>query len=260
MPSSKNTTTTDTVHPNATVHSTSHATKGESPVKKTSPAPEVTATTSIHPSLAPPPTADAITELLVQLDTMATSLGEGAVPLTIAERQRLLRIRPGGAAHATTAVATAARYGVVIPGVSPAQAESDAALAENLDALTSRLEAMKGLVGDMSLQARARLWRDGTTAYGILVRLVPQYPSLQRDLTPMASFLAVTHKDAPTSIRPQQKTTLARSRKAKTKAAAAQATSPASPAPQPSAHAAPEAPAASPAPAASAAVVVPPTA
>jgi hypothetical protein len=173
---------------------------------------------------APPkttnPSTAVIESLLQQLDTIASSLGVQAKPLTIAERRRLLRLRPGGGDHAATVVALAKRYGLAIPGVDPASVADDTQFVTDVAMLESRLEVVRGLVSDMSLEAQSRIWRAGTTAYTMLARLVPQFPALQRELTPMASFLAIGYKNAPTSIRPQEKAAMKKRRAEKKKAGA----------------------------------------
>jgi hypothetical protein len=160
------------------------------------------------------PTVDQIEEMLEQLDVMASQFGV-AEPLSIADRRRLLKIRPGGSDQATTVVGLTTRYGLSIPGVSSAQVTSDVALAKNLDPLISRFETMLGLATDASLGAKSRVWNSATKAYTMLVRLVPDYPALQRELLPMASLLASKHKDAPTSLRTQEKASLEKSRDAR---------------------------------------------
>jgi len=97
----------------------------------------------------------------------------------------------------------------------------------------------------------------------MLLRLLPKYPSLQRELAPMASFLATQYKDAPTSLRKQEKNALTKSRKSKKANKEATDTSApapvvaAPPEPAPAVHPTPESPA-TPAPAAPAATPNPP--
>jgi hypothetical protein len=157
------------------------------------------------------PTSAQIEAMLDQLDAMASQFG-GGTPLTIAERRRLLKIRPGGDEHASTVVKLADRYGLTIPGVNTADVMANIALAQDIAPLISRFETMLGLATDVSLGAKSNIWRSGTKAYSMLARIVPEYPALQRELTPMASFLATKHKDAPTTLRTQEKTSLDKSR------------------------------------------------
>jgi hypothetical protein len=183
-----------------------------SAIAATSPSQPAAANVTAGPNAVATPSADQIAAILAELDAIKASLGAGAVPLTIQARRQLLRIRPGGETHAATSVGIAVRYGLTIPGVDPDAVESDTELAKNLVALGARLDALRGVVGDMSLQAQARIWKSGTTAYTMLTRIVPQFPSLQRELQPMGAFLAIKHKDAPTSLRTREKKTNAQAR------------------------------------------------
>jgi hypothetical protein len=196
---------------------------------------------------APAPTTEQVTAWVQQLDEMAAHFG-GATPLTIEERRRLLKIRPGGEAHATTVMGLADRYGLAIPGVTSADVAANVKVAQDLAPFIARLQAMQGLAADVSLTAQSRVWGSATKAYATLTRLVPDYPSLQKELTPMASFLATKYKDAPTSLRTQEQKTNAKSRStrranANKKAASAAAEAPAAGAeasPPAAAQAAPE--------------------
>ena len=61
----------------------------------------------------------------------------------------------------------------------------------------------------------------------MLTRLVQHFPALQRELGPMATFLARRYKDAPLAIRPQEASALRKQRqRAKAKAAANAPTAP----------------------------------
>jgi hypothetical protein len=158
------------------------------------------------------PTTEQVTAWVQQLDEMAAQFGPGATPLTIDERRRLLKIRPGGEAHATTVMGLADRYGLAIPGVTSADVAANVKVAQDFAPFIERLQSMLGLASDVSLTAQSRVWSSATKAYATLTRLVPDYPSLQKELTPMASFLATKYKDAPTSLRTQEQKTNAKSR------------------------------------------------
>ncbi len=123
------------------------------------------------------PTPEQIEAMLEQLDAMASQFA-GSTPLTIAERRRLVKIRPGGDDHAATVMKLADRYGLTIPGVSSTDVMANITLAQNLAPLISRFATMLGLATDVSLGAKSNTWRSATKAYSMLTRIVPEYPAL----------------------------------------------------------------------------------
>jgi hypothetical protein len=147
------------------------------------------------------PSAAQIQQALAELDVLASILGAHAVPLSIEERRRVLKMRPGGAQYVPTVLGLAERYGLSIPGVGSAEAKADMDVAAKLRPLADRLTVVAQLVEDTILRAQGRAWQSATTAYTMLTRLVGRFPSLQGELDAMASFLAVRHKAAPQSLR-----------------------------------------------------------
>jgi hypothetical protein len=207
-----------------TPHGTSHASKTSHAAAATEEAPaaaEATSTKYVPPPVpaviaaTSNPTNDEITAMIAQLDAMAPRFGAGATPLTIEERRKLLKIRPGGETLASGMMQIADRYGLAIPGVSSADVEANIELAKNMGLLMARFHTVLGLASDTQAKAQSRVWSSATKAYSTMTRLVPEYPSLQRELTPMASFLAIKYKDAPTSLRTQEKKTLSKARVAR---------------------------------------------
>ncbi|HEY2509425.1 MAG TPA: hypothetical protein VGI39_01090 [Polyangiaceae bacterium] len=194
---------------------------------------------------ATPAVTDAqLAAMLAQLDGIAVIIAADATPLTIQQRRGLAKMRPGAEPLAPQIMKLAERYGVVLPGATAASVKADLALVQQLASLQSRLGTVLGLIGDVSAEARSRVWRAAGAAYSALVRLVPQYPALQRELAPMATLLAVKHKDAPTALRKQEAKTLSKTRATrKGKKAQAGATAQEAGTPQP-----PVAPAPAPAP------------
>ena len=182
----------------------------------------------------PPVITDAhLAQMLAELDTITVSLGPDATPLTIQQRRRLAKMRPGAEPLIPDIMKLADRYGVVLPGATTASVTADLTLSDQLSSLKSRLGTLFGLVGDLSIEARSRIWRATGAAYAALVRLIPQYPALQLELAPMATLLAVKHKAAPTALRKQEAKTLSQTRATrKSKKGASNAPSP-SPSPAP---------------------------
>ena len=99
--------------------------------------------------------------------------------------------------------------------MSSADVQAHVQVTQDIAPLITRLQSTLGLATDVSLGSQSRIWSSATKAYSMLTRLVPEYPALQRELTPMASFMATKYKDAPTSLRSQEKKALSRSRSAK---------------------------------------------
>ena len=161
----------------------------------------------------PPVITDAqLAQMLTELDGIAVNLGPDATPLTIQQRRRLAKMRPGAEPLVPEIMKLADRYGIVFPGVTTASVNADLTLVQQLSTLQSRLGTLVGLMGDLSVEARSRVWRAMGAVYAALVRLIPQYPALQLELAPMATFLAVKHKTAPTALRKQEAKTLSQTR------------------------------------------------
>ena len=191
----------------------------------------------------PPVITDAqLTQMLAELDGITASLGPDATPLTIQQRRHLAKMRPGAEPLVPDIMKLADRYGIVLPGATTASVSADLALLQQLSPLQSRLGTMTALVNDLSTEARSRVWRATGPAYAALVRLIPQYPALQLELAPMATFLAVKHKTAPTALRKQEAKTLSQTRanrKSKKGQSNAPSPTPAPASPQPPATATP---------------------
>jgi hypothetical protein len=207
-------------HPVATTESnlaTHTLENGEGTMNKEATTESTPAPTSTPSATAPAPID--FPSILASLEAISGALGTESTPLTIADRRRLVKMRPGGLAHVESVMSAAARYGLVLPGVDNASVEADLALLSKLGPVTERIGALDGLAGDVRAKAEGRVWKATTDAYSLLTRCITQYPSLQRELAPIASFLAIKFKDAPTSLRPQEKKALTKARgkrKAKT--------------------------------------------
>ncbi len=184
---------------------------GESPMSVQAVSAQTAPSTSASSSAAAP-SAIGVASILGYLASITTALGPDAVPLTINDRRRLLKLRPGGEAHAEPVMAVAKQYGLVLPGVDPAEVDADLALLKQLAPIVQRFDAVRALVGDVVAQAESRVWKATTNAYSTLIRYVPEYPGLQLELAPIASFLAIRFKDAPASLRPQERRALAKAR------------------------------------------------
>jgi hypothetical protein len=176
------------------------------------------------PPPAAPPTIDVPT-ILASLAAIVTALGPSATPLTIAQRRKLAKMRAGGETLAGAVMSAADRYGLILPGVDSTAVSANVALVQSLAPVKERLAAVTTLVSDVEREASSSLWRSTLSAYKTLARFVPEYPNLQQELAPIASFLAVRFKEAPTSLRQQERRALAAQR-AKRKAKKGTAPSP----------------------------------
>jgi hypothetical protein len=155
--------------------------------------------------------ATTLAQIVAALEEALDSLGAAAAPLTIDARRRLPKMRPGIESLAPGIKRIADGYKAVLPGEDTVL--SDLQLIKDLRPVLIRLHAAIGRVADMDLNAKARLSKWTMAMYVMLSRVVVTFPELQRELEPMASFLATKYKDAPTAIRPQEKNALARARK-----------------------------------------------
>ena len=206
----------------ATVHAHNATATKEQVTMKTeaSTPPATTVPAAIQPSAQPAPPASGapdprIQRIITTLSIIPIMLGSEAspaTPMTIEERRAQPKMKKGGAAEIPAVLNLADQYGIVIPGGGTDEARADLQLAANLLALSVKLGAMSLLVDDAISEAKSRAWDTTTTAYGMLIKLVKRFPALQKELDPMASFMARKHKDAPTVLRQAESKTLSKTR------------------------------------------------
>jgi hypothetical protein len=221
--------TSTSTHAHSTVHA--HAAtdaKAESAVAPPAvAAPAPPAATPVPGSLEA--LVDAVLSSLASVATILGSASSPAAPLTIEQRRTMPKMKKGAEAQIPAILDLADRYGVALPGGTTAQARSDLQRAATIDTLTARLSLTLVLAEDQSRQAKGRSWSTTRRAYKALANLVGEFPALQTELEPMASFMATKHKDAPSILRTAEAKTLAKSRatKAKNKKGGATALAPA---------------------------------
>jgi hypothetical protein len=192
-----------------------------SPNQTNVPTPRVPMALKLTSRALPDPAAIDFDTIVAQLDAILAALGDGAISLTIDDRRRLLKMRPGGEEYTEAVIKAAARYGVVLPGIDHAAVTRAMGLLEKLGPVAARVTILNGLIRDLTLRGESIVWKATMSAYSMLVRYVQEFPDLQRELGPIASFLAVRFKDTPTSIRPQERRAMRKARKLKEKSDAA---------------------------------------
>lgn len=156
----------------------------------------------------------AITAVLEEIPILLGSPGSPAKPLSIEQRRGLPKMKPGADEQIPAVLALADKYKVSIAGPGTAEARADMKLVSDLQPLETGLATALALVSAVIAQARVRTWETTVAAYGTLKlrRYQKEYPALQRELDPMASFMAVKHKSAPTALRQAEAKTLSKSR------------------------------------------------
>jgi hypothetical protein len=207
MNTSKKKTTTTTARRHSATHPT-HLEPGDSTMKK-----EDTPQPATPPPPTPPPNSGIdFAALQSGLAAVLAAFGPNATPMSIDERRRLAKMKPGGDAYTGVVMAALQEHGIVLPDIDPTAVAEDMALVQALAPIVQQINVIQTLVADRSRAASSRIWRATTTAYRVLARTVRTRPSLQVQLGPIASFLAVRFKDAPASLRPRERKALAKAR------------------------------------------------
>jgi hypothetical protein len=112
------------------------------------------------------------------------------VRLTLDERKRTLKFRPGGERIVELMVAIATRYGVKLPGVSVEGLAADHALSKGLEPVRDAAESVYQLLDDTVLEAQSESWFSTTAFYSALSRMVDAFPDIKGAIDEAAIFFA----------------------------------------------------------------------
>ena len=112
------------------------------------------------------------------------------ITLSVEERKRALKFRPGGDAIVALMAKLARKSGVSLPGVSIEGMEGDLALSNGLSSVEENAQAFLDAVSDTRLQALSEAWWAATALYTSLSRVADSDPELARALKPATEFFA----------------------------------------------------------------------
>ena len=221
-----------------TNHVTNVNTEGDTNMQATNETKPVTKVTKAKAQAAPAPALPTATAVSAPPEGLSRSNSGGphaarrncrssrqlAVPLSIQQRRQELKMKAGGDWLVADVLGCAARYNLVIPGVSQAEAVADVTLATNLQPLMARLQLVATLVNDVILQARSRAAvyddcvHDAHAPRGSL-------PCPAAGAPADGPRMATQYKDAPTSLRKKEAKQLSKARTVKKTGKATEAAS-----------------------------------
>ena len=137
------------------------------------------------------PSEDTINATNEELTKARQKLKPFLVSLSVEERRRALRFRPGGEAIVALMAKLARQTGVSLPGVSVEGMEGDLALSKTLSSVEENAQVLLDAVFDTRLQALSEAWWAATALYTSLSRVADSDPELARALKPATEFFAV---------------------------------------------------------------------
>ena len=137
------------------------------------------------------PSAETVDATNDELTKARQKLQPFLVSLSVEERRRALRFRPGGEAIVALMAKLARQTGVSLPGVSVEGMEGDLALSQTLNSVEENAQVLLDAVSDTRLQALSEAWWAATALYTSLSRVADSDPELARALKPATEFFAV---------------------------------------------------------------------
>jgi hypothetical protein len=135
-----------------------------------------------------------IVELLVNL--RKKRLAPYTCELTLDERKKQLRVRPGWEGVSLEVVKTANRAGLVLP-VSTRDIVDDMALIAALGPIAAEMRLALNLVEDTIMRAQHEAWYGTTAHYTSLQRLAGADREIEASLARVVAFFAVGSRQAP---------------------------------------------------------------
>ena len=136
------------------------------------------------------PSEDTLNATNEELTNARQKLKPFLVSLSVEERRRALRFRPGGEAIVALMAKLARQTGVSLPGVSVEGMEGDLALSKTLSSVEENAQVLLDAVSDTRLQALSEAWWAATALYTSLSRVADSDPELARALKPATEFFA----------------------------------------------------------------------
>ena len=145
----------------------------------------------------PVPAETEIQKWVDQLGGIGQLVGAQGVILTPKARLRMAKALKGGKDLLPSLLRMAARHGVQVAGLAPADLQPHLDQVANLEPLLAALQSATTLVGDTTLQAKSQMWKRTTALYTILSRMALDNPTLRDELQPATEFFAAAKKGSP---------------------------------------------------------------
>ena len=149
-------------------------------------------TKKVTATALPPETE--IQKWVAQLGGIAQLVGTQGAVLTPQARRQMAKALKGGKDLLPSLQRMAARHGVQVSGLAPADLQPHLDLVTTLEPLGAALQSAATLVGDTTLQAKSLTWKGTTALYTILSRMARTNPTLRDELQPATAFFAAAKK------------------------------------------------------------------
>jgi hypothetical protein len=137
-----------------------------------------------------------VQSMVTQLAGVTQLVGSNGVVLTPQERRQVAKLRKGGKDLLPKLTDMAARHGVQITGLSPADLQPHLDLVSRLEPLGAALSAANTLVSDTTLNAKSQAWKGLSTIYTVLSRVARDNPTLRGELQSTTEFFKEPRKKA----------------------------------------------------------------
>jgi hypothetical protein len=137
------------------------------------------------------PTAEEVTQLLADVQSLSERMANYTVTLTAQERGAAVKMRTGGENIVSEVATLAKNHSVSLPQITLEAMNADLTLAQRLRPLASALDQLSQRVSDTVLEAQSECWWSTTAYYTALCRIAGADPTLENALKPVVGFFAV---------------------------------------------------------------------
>jgi len=137
------------------------------------------------------PSANEMEALKADLQSVIDRLAKYTTTLSKEERLATTKFRPGGERMVNLIGELAKSYGIILPGISPEDMNTDLQLIQQLQPLTPLLDSLGQMLSDTILEAQSECWWATTAYYSALSRMAPADPKLEASLRPAIEFFAI---------------------------------------------------------------------
>lgn len=137
------------------------------------------------------PSIHEIDALMKEVADLRDKIAKFSVNLTVDERRRATRFRPGGEPIVQMITDLARTEGVTLPKLTPDDVVADLRLAERIRPLVDAVEAVSRTLSDTLIEAQSECWWGATAFYTALARAASDDARLESALRPAVDFFAI---------------------------------------------------------------------
>jgi hypothetical protein len=140
------------------------------------------------------PSAHEVEGLLLEVESLRNKIAKFSCDLTVEERRRATRFRPGGETIVSLLTDIARAEGVMLPKLTPDDVVADLRLIERIRPLVDAAEALSQTLSDTLVEAQSECWWGATAFYTALARAASLDARLETALRPAVDFFAIGSK------------------------------------------------------------------